>query len=64
MVQYCNENWDYYSRLLKKVEEPCYRFAINKKLAEQKGIDLKTYNEIVQECDTYQSFMRQFNKVF
>ncbi|HWI90451.1 MAG TPA: hypothetical protein VNT20_04210 [Flavisolibacter sp.] len=58
MVQHCNENWDYYSQLVKKIDEPHYRFAMNKKLAEQKGIDLKTYNEIVRECETCQSFIR------
>jgi hypothetical protein len=56
--------WDYYGQLVKKIEEPSYGFAVNKKLAKQKGIDLKTYNEIVQECETYQNFIKQYNKVF
>jgi hypothetical protein len=64
MAQHCNENWDYYGQLVKKIEEPRYRFAINKKLAEQKGVDLKTYKEIVQECETYQSFIKQYNRTF
>lgn len=39
---------DYYGQLVRKVEEPSYRFIVNSKLAKQKGVDLKTNNEIVQ----------------
>lgn len=64
MVQHCDENMDYYGQVVRKVEDPRYRFAVNRKLAEQKGVDLETYSEIVQECETYQSFIKQYNKIF
>lgn len=47
-----------------KVEGPRYRFAVNSKLAKQKGINLKTYNEIVQECEIHQSFIKKYDKIF
>jgi hypothetical protein len=64
MVQHCNEKMDYYKQEVKQVQEPHYRFSFNGKVAQQKGIDVKVYNEIVNECETYQSFIKQYNKVF
>lgn len=44
---HCNEKMDYYLQLIKEIEEPRYHFSFNRKLEQQKDIDLKTYSKIL-----------------
>jgi hypothetical protein len=66
MIAKCDKNnRDFIRGLKDKVEtEAEKKYQRQKDLGEakQKGIDLKHYNSLVEECELYQSFIQQYNR--
>ena len=60
----CNANYQHYMRMVKGEEDAAYDYSPDYALATKKGIDRKYYKQIVEECETYQSFIRQYNKKY
>ncbi len=63
LAEICNEN---YKNFIEdnEINYAAHGSTITVSNAKKRGIDLKYYNEIVDECETYQSYIRQYNKVF
>lgn len=64
MSRNCNANYQFYMKLVKGDESAMVEYSVDYKLAEKRGIDRNYYKQIVEECETYQSFIRQYNKKF
>jgi len=64
MEQNCDYNYRYYLQLVKKVEDIDYENKPDYVMAKRKGVDVDYYKQVVEECETYLSFIRQYNKKF
>ncbi len=64
MWEECGRNYDYYIKRVKRMKDADYRYGANYIRAKRKGIDEGYYKAIVEECETYQSFIGQYNKRF
>ena len=62
MSQHCAANFRYYAALARGVKEPQHQFQADFPLAQKKGVDLSYYKSIVNECLTYQGFIREFDQ--
>jgi len=63
LAEICNENYKNYMEDT-DIQYAAHGSTITSSNARKRGIDLKYYNDIVKECETYQSYIRQYNKVF
>lgn len=62
MEQNCDDNYAYYMKLVNKVKDADYNYKPDYALAKRKGVDVNYYKQVVEECETYLSFIRQYNK--
>jgi len=64
MERDCEQNYDYYMQLVNKQKDADYRNKQDYVLAKKRGVDVNYYKQVVNECETYLSFIRQYNKKF
>ena len=64
MLKHCEDNYQYYMKLVKGKEDASYDYSPDYTLAKKKGINREYYKHIVEECETYQSFIREYNRKF
>jgi hypothetical protein len=62
MEQNCDDNYTYYMKLVNKVKGADYNYEPDYALAKRKGIDVGYYKQVVEECETYLSFIMQYNQ--
>jgi len=64
MERDCQSNYRYYMQLVNKVRDIDYENKPDYALAKRLGVDANYYRQVVEECETYLSFIRQYNKKF
>ena len=64
MERDCQFNYRYYMQLVNKVRDIDYENKPDYALAKRMGVDANYYRQVVEECETYLSFIRQYNKKF
>jgi hypothetical protein len=64
MERHCESNYRYYMQLVNKVKDAEHDHAPDYALAKKKAVDVNDYREVVEECETYLSFIRAYNRKF
>ncbi|MEO6455528.1 MAG: hypothetical protein ABIN97_15720 [Ginsengibacter sp.] len=64
MSNRCEANYQYYIKLVRGQEDVIHDYSPDYPQAKNEGIDQEYYKQIVEECETYQSFIRRYNKEF
>jgi len=64
MSKHCDANYQHYLKTVRGQEEFRPAYLPDYALSKRKGIDQDYYKSIVEECETYQSFIRIYNKRF
>jgi hypothetical protein len=62
--QHCENNYNYYMQLVNKVKDVEYNDKPDYAMAKRMGVDVNYYKQMVEECETYLSFIKQYNKKF
>ena len=64
MEQNCNYNYRYYLYRVNDANDFDYENKPDYAMAKRNGVDVDYYRLVVVECETYLSFIRQYNKKY